>query len=66
MMPEDEMAHLRDELENVKGLTRRLLREEAEMLLTALQALERGKLHVTKDHVERVLDRMAQLRSKLN
>lgn len=54
----DEIIHLIDEMETMRGSFLRTLRSEVSMLQDALDALRKNKTHVTEDHIERVLDRL--------
>lgn len=55
---ENEMAHMRNDHETLKGRVLRCLREELLLLDDGLQALRRDppKVHVMLDHAERVID----------
>lgn len=55
-----DITHLRYDHYLERGATLRRLRSDVDMLLTALQALERGKSHVVKDHVARVADSLRE------
>lgn len=54
---EDELAHQRNDLEELRGLVLRRLREEVSLLEEGLHALRREppKVHVMVDHAERAL-----------
>lgn len=54
----DELAHLRNDMEALKGRLRSRLRREVELLQEGLQALKRQppKVHVMEDHAERAID----------
>lgn len=56
-----ELAHAKHDLHIYRGeVTRRVL-SDIDLLRNALVALERGKTHVTKDHLERVIDSLKEL-----
>lgn len=62
--PEDTLI-LVDRIEIVKAKTRSTINNSLPMLKDALHALERGKTHVTKDHIERVIDYLKDLKVKI-
>ena len=66
MTTTDREAHLLDDLAKVKGYVHRTVNSEVDMLTISLQALRKGKTHVTFDHVERVIDNLNALLIKTN
>ena len=53
--------HAADDLENVRCKVRRTGREAIALLANAGLALDKGKTHVTQDHVERTIEALKQL-----
>ena len=62
MLNDAEAAHMTDKLETDLGEFRRVNNRNKTLLKEALDALEKGKTHVVKDHLERILDDLDQLK----
>jgi len=52
----DRESLLTDTLETLRGKVRRAVRENRELLIDSLDALNKSKADVVHDHIERVLD----------
>ena len=54
-------VELREQLIDLQSAVRRTVRSEISMLQDAKDAAQKGKIHVTVDHIERVIDRLRGL-----
>ena len=59
------IVHLKDDKEILRSSVIRRAKDDRELLISALHALEHNKPHVVKDHLERVRDSLMEEINKL-